>query len=604
MSKARELSKLPNYVLSTVAELKLAVGKEQGDKAFIGGYYADGDGGGGDFYWDAVSVEADNGGTIFQVTGTTTGRWKRIYGSSQRFEWWGADRNGIVDSTLKIIEAIEHFSCFDTSNATFLIDTFSTTMTSGTLCAIHVTSSLKVIGNGIFNSNTVSVSNSIFGVDSADGTIDFEIEGLYFAGTVGYRAVYIESTATLNTVKISNVNTSKQGILATGYIKKSIRITNNKVGNDIEATTAISPSIQAIIPVSSVYNPEYVVEGNYVRTGTQAIGGAFVIHGIPMGGRCNHNTHNNIGNVGDNDGFDIDNIGRFAQIIGNSAIGSGFEYKPGTNGYSDSRDIIFSHNISVNAKTPFSIRSSCIGYGNIAYNPLNYGIFCSPGADVDNLLPLATIQIHGFRIIYAGGSPWTAAVKIDGVMRGMEFEGIRIEIDPEWAVANPSGTLPNVQFNIDGDINNLTIRNSFIDKSAGNQIQVRPTTRISNLNIDNVQFGDCGDSCIDLFNCDAVRIINPVFPSTITDRPIRLSTCDRVKIECDYHSLITLAQTSGTNTGVLINNWGQEAAGAATPPNATSRWPIGCTVQNTSDGSVWVRVSVSTVPATAWKQIA
>jgi len=96
MSKCRELSKLPNYVLSTVAELKLAVGKEQGDKAFIGGYYADGDGGGGDFYWDTVSVEADNGGTIFQVTGTTTGRWKRIYSGSVSVKWFGAkgDWNG------------------------------------------------------------------------------------------------------------------------------------------------------------------------------------------------------------------------------------------------------------------------------------------------------------------------------------------------------------------------------------------------------------------------------------------------------------------------------------------------------------------------------
>jgi lysophospholipase L1-like esterase len=101
MSKARELSKLPNYALSTVAELKLAVGKEQGDKAFIGGYYADADGGGGDFYWDAVSVEADNGGTIFQVTGTTTGRWKRIYSSSISVKWFGAkdDDDGSLTTT-------------------------------------------------------------------------------------------------------------------------------------------------------------------------------------------------------------------------------------------------------------------------------------------------------------------------------------------------------------------------------------------------------------------------------------------------------------------------------------------------------------------------
>jgi hypothetical protein len=97
MSKARELSKLPNYALSTVAELKLAVGKEQGDKAFIGGYYADGDGGGGDFYWDAVSVEADDGYTIFKVTGIATGRWKSISSGVVNVKRAGAKGDGTTD---------------------------------------------------------------------------------------------------------------------------------------------------------------------------------------------------------------------------------------------------------------------------------------------------------------------------------------------------------------------------------------------------------------------------------------------------------------------------------------------------------------------------
>jgi hypothetical protein len=122
MSKARELSKLPNYVLSTVAELKLAVGKEQGDKAFVGGYYENGDGGGGDFYWDAVSIEADNGGTIFQVTGTTTGRWKRIYSGSVSVKWFGAKGDGVTDDTVAINNCIKSFNNIYIPKATFMIN--------------------------------------------------------------------------------------------------------------------------------------------------------------------------------------------------------------------------------------------------------------------------------------------------------------------------------------------------------------------------------------------------------------------------------------------------------------------------------------------------
>lgn len=522
---------------------------------------------------------------------------------------FGAKGDGVTDDTAAIQAAITAAGANNKTltfpDGSYAVNTFGVTMAGATLCAFRVSADLKITGPGVITSSTGSVTNAIFGVDATSGTVSLSIDGLGFAGTVRYRAVYAETGATMDTVDISNVVTARQSLLINCTVIRSVRVSDNKIGNEIEAATAVSPTLQVILPENPTYNPECAVERNVVRTGTEvSTTGAYVIHGLPIGGRCNYNTHLNVGAASGTEGFDIDNVGRFSQIIGNSAHGSGFEYKVGTGGYSDSRDIIFANNISSDAPVPFTFRSSCIGYGNIAYNPKSYGLFCTPGSDVDSLLDDATFQLHGFRIIYAGGTPWTAAVKIDGGMAGMEFDGIRIELDPAWKTANPSGTLPNIQFNIDGDINNLTIRNCFIDKSAGDQINVRPTTRINNLNIENVQFGDCGDSCIDLLNCDAVRIINPVFPASITDRPIRLATCDRVRIECDYHASITLAQTSGTNTGVLINNWGQEAAGAATAPDATNRWPIGCLVQNTSDSSVWLRVSASTTPATAWKQIA
>lgn len=43
------------------------------------GYYAPGDGGGGEFYWNASSTEPDNGGTVIvPASNPASGRWKRL----------------------------------------------------------------------------------------------------------------------------------------------------------------------------------------------------------------------------------------------------------------------------------------------------------------------------------------------------------------------------------------------------------------------------------------------------------------------------------------------------------------------------------------------
>lgn len=67
-------------MVDSIAELKLISGSTA-DKLEVLGYYEKGDGGGGLFYWDSTSTETDNGGTIIQATGITTGRWKKINNS-------------------------------------------------------------------------------------------------------------------------------------------------------------------------------------------------------------------------------------------------------------------------------------------------------------------------------------------------------------------------------------------------------------------------------------------------------------------------------------------------------------------------------------------
>ena len=62
------------------------------------GYYSEGDGGGGTFFWDTSSTDADNGGTIIQATGVTTGRWKRVYSGAVNVKWFGAKSDGFAVS--------------------------------------------------------------------------------------------------------------------------------------------------------------------------------------------------------------------------------------------------------------------------------------------------------------------------------------------------------------------------------------------------------------------------------------------------------------------------------------------------------------------------
>jgi hypothetical protein len=158
--------------------------------------------------------------------------------------------------------------------------------------------------------------------------------------------------------------------------------------------------------------------------------------------------------------------------------------------------------------------------------------------------------------------------------------------------------------NIDGDTNNLRITNSFFDKSAGDQINFRPTTTANNLTLDNIRFGNAGDSCIDLQNVDNVTITNPIWPTTITDRPIRVSSCSKVRVVSDFKTNLSTILTSGGSTGVLLNNYGVEAAGIGNRPSVTDIWPVGCIVRNTDDSTCWLRITESATPASAWLQIA
>lgn len=96
-----------SMTIGTIADLRGT--KYMGQQIVrVMGYYTAADNiGTRDYYWDAASVEADNGGTIIQVTGVTTGRWKMKYSGAVNVKWFGAKGDGVTDDTDTIQSAID-----------------------------------------------------------------------------------------------------------------------------------------------------------------------------------------------------------------------------------------------------------------------------------------------------------------------------------------------------------------------------------------------------------------------------------------------------------------------------------------------------------------
>lgn len=103
-------------VVETVSALKALSGMVDGQPAATLGYYTPGDGGGGDFYWNAASTATANDGTVLLPTGQsagTAGRLLRIYSGAINVRWFGAKGDNSANDTAAIQAAVD--ACFGTA---------------------------------------------------------------------------------------------------------------------------------------------------------------------------------------------------------------------------------------------------------------------------------------------------------------------------------------------------------------------------------------------------------------------------------------------------------------------------------------------------------
>ena len=105
--------------VQTIAALKV-LDKTQVKNATVQGYYARGDGGGGNYYLDiADTTTPSNGGTV--IVATDGGRWKLATTTLMDVRQWGAKGDGATDDTTILQTAIAPGAGIRISTGTYLV---------------------------------------------------------------------------------------------------------------------------------------------------------------------------------------------------------------------------------------------------------------------------------------------------------------------------------------------------------------------------------------------------------------------------------------------------------------------------------------------------
>lgn len=214
------------------------------------GYTNKGDGGHGQYYWDAASTATDNGGSIIKVTAIATGRFRLLGINTLNVLQWGADASGTADSA----------TAFNNVLAAGAIST-SIVIPSGTYrlnSSITINTAYQsIIGYGLirptinlYNGATINITNqyntfkslSIFsiGTTSTHGLRLFtatnsDIEDIYVSGTFTTAAIHHDANCygTLyRRVQANNIN------IGDGWLFSSVN-SNAIVGQKCFSTNII-----------------------------------------------------------------------------------------------------------------------------------------------------------------------------------------------------------------------------------------------------------------------------------------------------------------------------------------------------------------------------
>lgn len=232
-------------VFTSISNLKLTAGSSPNEFSNVIGYYLPGDGGGGDFFWDATSTDPEDGGTVFEVTGTPTGRWKRLFADTINVKWFGAKGDG-SDDTVDFQNAIDYFSA-NSKKGEIIVDSVYT-ITNVIIGSERI--SLK--GGGTIN-GSVTIGNGVARI------YNITIDGLTFSGeNSGIFFNYARRVNVINCVfNNANIGIGSLATCSGMHVNAQINISKNTFNNVNYAVSVRSAAEWDV-------NSDWIFEGNIV----------------------------------------------------------------------------------------------------------------------------------------------------------------------------------------------------------------------------------------------------------------------------------------------------------------------------------------------------
>lgn len=261
----------PGLVGLTMSGLRALLAPTNGATQYVNGYYAAGDGGQGQFTFNAASSATDNGGTIIAPT-SGTGRWLRDYSGAINPDWFGAgDVSSVADSSAAFTGAlgVATAAISASSGKTYVVSNLS------------IPSGISVYLNGSSLRLPAASSNNVMTLVGANSTVDCGNGSIIMpVGATPANLVYFNRT-TNGTIQNCNLpNANILNIQAEGTVSTLVK--NNTIGVSVQAYSGVwfSNSLRAAF-TASISSATLTVTG--ITFGAVAVGDTIYGSGIPEG---------------------------------------------------------------------------------------------------------------------------------------------------------------------------------------------------------------------------------------------------------------------------------------------------------------------------------